>query len=526
MDVYLRGRAPGFGVTLQEVLWLFFPEAKVCEHELEPNEPRLNSFFENQSNDEPSTDGSFVMNKPETGEATAWLIFEERCEPSGVVIKASFHLDGKVGQGKANLHLTVPEEEENDRRRVSKLALLRALEDYTGKLTNQWGILTGVRPTKIVHRRLDKDAPLDTIAHELTRDYAVHPDKTSLLIDIAQRQRPFFYQGPEDRNRVGVYIGIPFCPTRCLYCSFPGYELKKYKKWVEPFWSSLLLEVEQVGKALTQAGQQVEHIYVGGGTPTSLNPEMLEGLLQHVQEHICSRETIEFTVEAGRPDTLDQTKLEVMLARGVNRLSINPQSMNASTLERIGRCHRPEEVEKTVALAKKMGFPIINMDVIIGLPGETAATVTETMERIAALQPENVTVHTMAFKRASRLTAEKGQWVLPPEEEVAAMLEVTKEAARKLEMVPYYMYRQKRILANMENVGYALPGTECIYNIQVMEERQTIWGIGAGAATKIIRPEDAVMLDSWHNPKDPMNYVERIQEIIRRKTEQLEGKTC
>ncbi|MZP30964.1 coproporphyrinogen dehydrogenase HemZ [Heliobacterium undosum] len=522
MDVCLRGMPPGYGVTLQEILWIHFPGAQFVE------------------NDDLSPEGDCFA-ATEIEKDTAEVRFREEAGGEGLpVITARFCHAGREGVGQATLSPNGEKESgdsdtvyddnrregENARRRAAKLALLRALEDYCGAPPNTWGILTGVRPAKIVHRRLDQGKDRESIRAELLRDYALQPEKADLLLEIALRQRPFFYAGPDDRHKAGVYIGIPFCPTRCLYCSFPGYDVKKFKGWLEPFLHSLRREIEAVGSALRQAGRQVQHIYIGGGTPTALTADQLEELLRWVNQHLRGPETVEFTLEGGRPDTLDRDKLERAFAGGVNRLSINPQSMNADTLERIGRCHRPGEVVEAVELARAIGFPVINMDMIIGLPGEDANAVRNTLDQIAPLRPENLTVHTMAIKRASRLTAEREQWILPTADEVEAMLAVTREGARDLGLVPYYLYRQKRILANQENVGYTLPGQECIYNIHVMEERQTIWGLGAGAATKIVRAEDGEILDSWHNPKDPMNYVERLDGIIGRKLKKLEGTLC
>lgn len=495
MEVCLRGVPPGYGVTLQEILWLFFPDVQICE----------------TSCSSPAATLHFTYDK----------------HPGGTMVVTAFFSRGeKEGRGEAWLSQFCHDEEENVRRRLTKLALLRALEDFTGKSAGSWGILTGVRPTKIVHRQMDKGVPEQVIYDELVQRYAVRPEKADLLIDVAARQRPFFLSFDQDGDKVGVYIGIPFCPTRCLYCSFPGYELKRYGAWMPPFLSALRQEIEVVGAAIRNAGQKVQNIYIGGGTPTALSAAQLANLLSSVEKNLCCSSTIEFTVEGGRPDTLDRRKMEIMLHHGVNRLSVNPQSMNDETLECIGRCHRAADVISSVELARDLGFPVINMDLIVGLPGESAYSVERTLNRIAWLKPENLTVHTMAIKRASRLTAEKEQWVLPTEDEVADMLEITQEGARHFGMVPYYLYRQKRILANLENVGYSIPGHECIYNIQVMEERQTIWGLGAGAATKVVDLRDGSLLDTWHNSKDPKNYVERLEEIVRRKLNKLEGITC
>ncbi|MDD2421739.1 MAG: coproporphyrinogen dehydrogenase HemZ [Heliobacteriaceae bacterium] len=494
MQIALRGVPPEYGVTLQEVLWLFFPTAQVGGTGGEP--AAVLNFCFHQRPGEPLT------------------------------VTASFIRGDREGWGEAAAREFTGNDPENLRRRLCKLALLRALEDFSGRPVDSWGILTGVRPTKIAHRLLDQGVPLAAVYQYLLADYAVHPAKAGLLLAVAQSQRSFFLSKEQVRTLVGVYIGIPFCPTRCLYCSFPSYELARYKGWVVPFLGALHREIAAVGTAIRQAGQQVQNIYIGGGTPTVLSLSQLAALLEWVHAHLGSAATVEYTVEGGRPDTLNREKMALLRRYGVNRLSINPQSMNDATLARIGRGHRMADVVNGVGLAREAGFPVINMDVILGLPGETAEMVGETLDRLAELRPENLTSHTMAIKRASRLTAEREQWVLPAAPEVAAMVGAVQERTRRWGMVPYYLYRQKRILANLENVGYALPGRECIYNIQMMEERQTIWGLGAGAATKIFGVTQGCLTETWHNPKEPKNYVDRIEEIIRRKLEKLGDREC
>ncbi|MCL6638911.1 MAG: coproporphyrinogen dehydrogenase HemZ [Firmicutes bacterium] len=404
---------------------------------------------------------------------------------------------------------------ENELKRLAQLAVYRLLRRLTGSEPGPWGIFTGVRPTKIVHRLMDRGLRRDELVARLTADFAVREDRARLIAGIAGRQRPYL-PPPEGRTAVGVYIGIPFCPTRCLYCSFPSYPLAGYRSRVEPFCEALLREIAAVGAALAGRGIPVQHIYMGGGTPTSLPPELFRKVLQAVRRHLYGPQTEEFTVEGGRPDTLTREKLEACASAGANRISINPQTMHDRTLRAIGRSHTVADIFRAAELAGETGFPVVNTDVIIGLPGETAADVAETMRLLGELAPENITVHALAVKRASQLRFELDNHNLPGPAEATAMWETAFRAAAGMGMQPYYLYRQKKTAGNLENTGYALPGKECLYNIAVIEERQTILGLGAGAGTKWVHPGDWY-LTARYNPKDPWVYVDRIEEIIANK---------
>lgn len=407
-------------------------------------------------------------------------------------------------------------ERENEKKRAVKLCVYRLLCCLQNEKPGPWGILTGVRPVKIVHRLIERGYGQQEVLEVLQNDYAVAKEKADLLWEVANCQRPFLLSPLALKRRASVYIGIPFCPTRCLYCSFPGYPLARWKKWVEPFLAALLREIEAVGNEMREEGWEVQSVYIGGGTPTSLEEGQLATLLTAVRQWLFTPETGEFTVEGGRPETLTREKLALLREHAVNRLSINPQSMQDKTLKLIGRSHTARDIIEAVERARWFDFATLNMDVIVGLPGETAREVSLTMEEIKKLQPENLTVHTMAVKRASQLKEEFGLWELPPAEEVNAMLEVARAAAREMGMFPYYLYRLKRTLGNLENVGYSLPGHESYYNIQMIEERQTIIGLGGGAGSKWFNPGNGALASSY-NPKDPANYVERIEELIARK---------
>lgn len=409
---------------------------------------------------------------------------------------------------------------------LSQLTAYRLMERVAGTPPSPWGILTGIRPTKIVHRFLDRRLGKKDILERLQLEFAVHRDKAELIYDIALGQRPFLPSAAESKHSVSIYIGVPFCPTRCLYCSFPAYPIQKFKGWIEPYTESALKEIRAVGKALKEHGVQVQTIYFGGGTPTCLPLNKLQSLLVETNNFLGpgnSREGIEMTMEGGRPDTLSRAVLELCASQGINRLSINPQTMQEHTLHAIGRSHTVEDVYRAMLEARQIGFPIINMDIILGLPGETAVDVADTMRQLGELKPENLSVHTLAVKNASRLRQEINKHPLPGREVVEDMAAEARTGAKAMGLIPYYLYRQKRMLGNLENVGYAALGKECVYNIQIMEERQTVIGIGVGSGTKWVNPGDWFLVSSF-NPKEPKLYVERIDDLVQRKVSQIHSR--
>lgn len=397
-----------------------------------------------------------------------------------------------------------------------RLAVLKLLSQVLSLPERPWGILMGVRPTKVVHRLLDKGFTTAEILLRLQENYGLAWQKAQLVSQVAQSQRPFLLSPEAAKQKISVYVGIPFCPTRCLYCSFPAYSLEKNKNLVEPFFQALLREVEALGSFIQNQRLEIETVYLGGGTPTSLDAKQLEQLLGHLNNYFSANQSREFTVEAGRPDTIDQEKLRFMLQAGVNRLSINPQSMNNKTLETIGRQHSVEAVWEAFQEARELDFPIINMDIILGLPGEGLEEVRKTLEEIKRLRPENLTCHTMAIKRASLLKERLPSIQLASEGEVEAMLDLVNQSTQEMGLLPYYLYRQRYILGNLENVGYTLPGQECIYNIQMMEERQTVIALGGGSVSKIIYPPEW-KVERHFNPKCPRTYAEQIEAIIKQK---------
>lgn len=399
-----------------------------------------------------------------------------------------------------------------DLKRAARAVFMKAMQRVLPHWKLPWGILTGIRPTKIIHRLLDQGMSWEESSQYLTDKYLISPAKASLGLEVARLQRSFLPQ-PQQRERlVSVYIGIPFCPSRCLYCSFPSYVGNLQR--LDEYCRILGLEIARLGNALKARNVSIQSLYIGGGTPTVLAPEDLGQLLHWCREHLISGPTQEFTVEAGRPDTLDAGKLALMYAAGVDRISINPQSMVERTLKAIGRSHSPQQVAEAFQLARAAGFQNINMDIILGLPGEGIDEVRQTLSAVAALAPDSLTVHALAVKRASRLRGELTQYSLPAEQ-AGSMQQAAAETARLMGMRPYYLYRQKQIFGNLENTGYAKPELESLYNIEIMEERQSIFGVGAGAASKIVNPWDW-SLRNTHHAKQPEVYYERWEQELER----------
>ncbi|MHB8065730.1 MAG: coproporphyrinogen dehydrogenase HemZ [Ruminiclostridium sp.] len=398
-------------------------------------------------------------------------------------------------------------------KRVINRRLFLLLNKYTGK-TIPWGILTGIRPTKLVNEFLDNKTLKEDIISTLKKDYFVTASKASLLYEVAENQREMFLNS--SKNSISVYIGIPFCPTRCLYCSFSSSTVEQYKKVIDLYVDTLLKELQHTAKLIKDNNFELESIYIGGGTPTSLKAHQLSRLLEGIEEYLDFSNLKEYTIEAGRPDTINIDKLKVIKNSKVSRISINPQTMNSVTLEKIGRKHSPEDIEKAFYMARDMGFDNINMDLICGLPGEDVSMFKNTLEKIKVMKPDNLTVHTMSIKRASRLTQEKESYNLEVQyQQVSEMVEMAHEYATEMGLAPYYLYRQKNILGNLENVGYSKKNKECLYNIQIMEERQSILACGAGAATKVVFPDNR--LERAFNVKSVEEYMLRIDEMLERK---------
>lgn len=394
-----------------------------------------------------------------------------------------------------------------------KLLLYQLLEELTHRSLD-WGALTGIRPTKIVHGLLDKGLDSDGILKSLYEDYRVSSKKARLLLDIARIQRPYFENNHP--KKISIYVNIPICTTKCLFCSFPSATLDKCAHLIEDYILALEKEMAALSRLAQDKGLEIETVYIGGGTPTSLGLDQLEKVLLAVQKHWGMHKWKEYTVEGGRPDTMDRDKLKLLKDYNVSRISINPQSMNDKTLQAIGRSHSSDQIVHCFKVAREIGFETINMDVIVGLPGEGTEEAKYTMEFIKNLAPDNFTVHTLAVKRASRLKENIDHYDFTDERIAAEMMDIFYDGAASMGMRPYYLYRQKYMLGNMENVGFAFPSKESIYNMQIMEDQQTIWAFGAAAMTKVCYPEQG-RIERAPNVKNIEEYIKRVDEMVERK---------
>lgn len=376
-----------------------------------------------------------------------------------------------------------------------------------------WGILTGIRPTKLVYEMLEAGLKDDAVHNIMEHEYLCSKEKIDISIDIAKRERKLLHE-MDYMNGYSLYIGIPFCPSTCLYCSFPSFSAEKFADRIDSYLDALEKEVRYGAGCFPN--KKLVCVYLGGGTPTALSAGQLDRLLGLIKQEYDFTHVKEFCVEAGRPDSITTEKLEVLKKWGVDRISINPQSMQQKTLDLIGRRHTAGQIEEAFALARRTGFENINMDIIIGLPKETPEDVEDTLQKIGRLNPDSLTVHTLAVKRAARLNTERDAFYNMQAVDVPKMLELSMEFARKNDYFPYYLYRQKNMADNLENIGYARPGKEGLYNILIMEEKQTILALGAGAMSKFVF-YDENRIERVDNVKNLTDYIGRIDEMIAKK---------
>ncbi len=485
---------------IRELLMAFYP-GQTFTHEMQND---LDFYVEGSVNEDHT---KFTLNLKSEEPVSFDTISLSEPEPG---IKA------ELEAAKESSVLDVDYENRFETKNKIKRRLYVLLMQKTGK-TLPWGTLTGIRPTKIAMTRFAQGESGEQIFHHMKDTYFTSNEKINLSIEIAKTERKLL-SAIDYKNGYSLYVGIPFCPTTCLYCSFTSYPIGKWKTRTHEYLDALFQELDYVAEK--KKGCTLDTVYFGGGTPTSLSPEDLDRLITKLKDTFDFSTVQEFTVEAGRPDSITREKLEVLKKHGVGRISINPQTMKQDTLRLIGRRHTVEDVVERFKLAREVGFDNINMDLIIGLPEETLEDVQATMEAVKALAPDSVTVHSLAIKRAARLNTMKEVYKDLKIENTQEMIDLTACYAREMGLEPYYLYRQKNMAGNFENVGYAAPGKACIYNVLIMEEQQTIIGCGAGTTTKRLFPEEN-RIERCENVKDVEQYISRVDEMIGRKEKLL-----
>lgn len=487
MDIEVRTEPQSWFYSLRELLQIAFPEAALLPV----------SFFSERAH---RLDLRFTYTE------------------AGLKVKTELDIAGNCQSRECLLKV---EATENLDKRNARGFVYEYLSDYLQRDLSPYGILTGVRPLKVVHRMLDMGLDKVEIIRRLMHDYHINPAKAQELSEVALYNRRFLLPPVAARRIISLYIGIPFCPSRCYYCSFPGAILKHYDQEIPAFLEALYRESRALAELANQLGYRVENLYLGGGTPVILNAADLDALLTHIKQEWSFIDQPELTVEAGRPDVITEEKLQVMRRHQISRICINPQTMHGRTLRLVGRKHQVQDIVDAYRKSKAWGFTVVNMDVILGLPHEDSHDYHETLQALLHMRPENITVHSLAVKRGSSLAAREGTGRL--EINAAAVKAGIAHFRHELTAagyIPYYLYRQKYMKANLENTGFALPGTACRYNVQMMEERQTILGLGAAASSKFFNSNDG-SLSVTHNPKDPYFYKQNLDKCIQSKVDKL-----
>lgn len=374
-----------------------------------------------------------------------------------------------------------------------------------------WGVMCGIRPAKNAREMMESGCSEEETRRIFHEVYEVNDEKTELALTVAKNEELLLKEiAPES---VSIYIGIPFCPTRCVYCSFVSTDIRTSGKYMPEFVEKLLLEIDKTSEIINKIGAYVDNIYIGGGTPTTLSAENITRICDRLHKHFDFSKIKEFTLEAGRPDTITEEKLIAAKNGGVDRISINPQSMNEQTLERVGRTHSPQMIRECFENARRVGIENINMDLIAGLPGEDFEMFRYSLDEVIKLDPEDITVHSLCVKRAADFRHSENKR-LTEAEQMNKMLAYTQQRMKETGREPYYMYRQKNSSGNLENVGYAKPGFMSTYNINIMEEKQTIIALGGGGSTKLVMGD---RIERIFNFKDPLEYIRRFDEILEKK---------
>ena len=419
-------------------------------------------------------------------------------------------VDGQQSRGTARADVSrIEDDHERERvlQRIVKLSFFKAARELTGQ-TPAWGALTGIRPAKLTAGLLESGMTIRQADRVLRDTYFVSPQRRELALQCAQAG--LAAAGDLTDRDISLYMGIPFCPTRCAYCSFVSNSVEKSFHLVEPYLEALMAEIDSAAEMVRELGLNIKSFYMGGGTPTTLSAEQMDRLLGRLNEKFDLRGVLEYTVEAGRPDTITPEKLRVLKARGTTRVSINPQSMSDQVLQAIGRRHSAEDIRKAMAMVAEVGFDHVNMDLIAGLPEDTPECFRRTLDEVIAIGADNITIHTLSLKKGSRITLEGTR--IPTVEEVAAMLDYANPTLRQAGFAPYYLYRQKYMSGSFENVGWTRPGGTGWYNIYIMEELHSILSLGAGGSTKMVDPAHD-RIERVFNLKFPQEYIQRPEKI-------------
>lgn len=473
MTVFIDGHSCGY--ELQRLAQMFFPGEKVAMEQGAPPADFAGDFLHALCRDGiPAVTALLRDSAPRTARADA---------PCGT----SAELENRFG-----------------------VLFYKLLSEQTG-IRPPWGTLTGIRPVKLFTARMEAGMDEAALRRHFMDERLVSGEKFSLALETAAIERELLSRSTPDS--FSLYVSVPFCPTRCAYCSFVSHSVEQAAKLIPDYVDRLCDELAHTGTIARELGLRLRTVYFGGGTPTALTADQLSRVMDAVAEHFDVASAWEYTVEAGRPDTVTEDKLRAIRAGGAKRVSINPQTLSDGVLAAIGRRHTTAEFFEAFELARKVGFDCINTDLIAGLPTDTPEGFRATVDGVLALAPENVTVHTLTVKRASRLTFEEARAEL---QSVGVMVDYARRAAAAAGERPYYLYRQNGTLANLENVGYSLPGREGLYNVYIMDETHTILAVGAGASTKLRHPVTGG-IERVYNYKYPYEYLSHFDEVLRRK---------
>ena len=416
---------------------------------------------------------------------------------------------GKTARGISRVELSLVADEyerERLRQKALKLSFFKAAREITG-ISPSWGALTGIRPGKLAARMLEEGRSEQQVDRILRDTYYVSPERRRLALETAKAGLKA--KAELQPNEISLYVGIPFCPTRCAYCSFVSASVEKSFGLIEPYLEVLEQEITAAAQMVRETGLKIKSFYMGGGTPTTLSAAQMDRLLAHLNRSFDLSGCVEYCIEAGRPDTIDRDKLQVLLDRGADRISVNPQSLEDHVLRAIGRKHSAEDIRRTMDLVASMDFPHVNMDLIAGLPEDTPEGFRRTLDQCLVYGADNITVHTLALKKGSRILLEGSK--IPTAEEVGAMLDYANPTLRAHDFHPYYLYRQKYMSGSFENVGWCISGAEGLYNIYIMEELHSILSLGAGGSTKMVDPKRNRIERVFH-AKFPAEYIQRVDK--------------